>query len=330
MSNILVTGGLGFIGTFVVDRHLQRGDTVTIIDSAVGAVVDESEYSSHPNCTVQVQSVEDYFGGGATLSGIDRVVHAAAHVGPAGILRYAGQLGFAIVESTQMVVDACVDADVPLCVFSSAEVYGRSGQLAEADAIRVPVGYNARIEYAIAKTLTEAITINSLRRGLRGFVIRPFNVAGPRQSRAGGFVMPTFVQQALVNKPMTVFATGRQVRAFVSAMDLARFVCDYWDDALDSGSHIFNIGNPDNRIPVEDLAARIKELLGSSSSIIHVDAQAIHGSMYIEAESFEKIPVLEAALAIDWKPERGLDDLILDTAEYYRGRQDKRGVNAPL
>ena len=142
--------------------------------------------------------------------------------------------------------------------------------------------------------------------------------------------MPTFVQQALANKPMTVFATGRQVRAFVSAMDLARFVCDYWDDALDSGRHIFNIGNPDNRIPVEDLAARIKELLGSSSSIIHVDAQAIHGPMYIEAESFEKIPVLEAALAIDWKPERGLDDLILETAEYYRGRQDKRGANAPL
>jgi nucleoside-diphosphate-sugar epimerase len=330
VSNILITGGLGFIGTFIADRHLERGDNVTIVDSAVGAVVDESEYSSHPNCTVHVESVEDHFAGGADLSSFDRVVHAAAHVGPAGILRYSGQLGYAIVASTQMVVDACVAAGVPLCVFSSAEVYGRSGLLAESDAIQVPVDYNARIEYAIAKTLTEAITVNSLSRGLRGIVIRPFNVAGPRQSRAGGFVMPTFVQQAQAGKPMTVFATGRQVRAFVSAVDLARFVCDHWDAAFNSGRHIFNIGNPDNRIPVEDLAVRIKELLGSGSLITHVDARTIHGPMYVEAESFEKVPVLAAAPAVGWKPEVGLDDLILETAEYYRKRRDTRGANAPL
>ena len=107
--------------------------------------------------------------------------------------------------------------------------------LAEGDDIIVPTHYNARLEYAIAKTLTEAATINSRHRGLRGFVIRPFNVAGPRQSRAGGFVMPTFVQQALAGRPLTVFAGGGQERAFLSATDLARFITDHADAAFESG-----------------------------------------------------------------------------------------------
>jgi nucleoside-diphosphate-sugar epimerase len=120
------------------------------------------------------------------------------------------------------VVEACIAADAPLCTFSSAEVYGRSGLLHETDDIIVPPRYNVRLEYAIAKTLTEAITANARHRGLRGFVIRPFNVAGRGQSRAGGFVMPTFVQQALAGRPLTVFASGHQVRAFLAVTDLAR------------------------------------------------------------------------------------------------------------
>ena len=124
-------------------------------------------------------------------------------------------------------IEECVEHDVALISFSSAEVYGRSGMLAEADDIIVPTHYNARLEYAIAKTLTEAATINSRHRGLRGFVIRPFNVGGPRQSRAGGFVMPTFVQQAIAGRPLTVFAGGGQERAFLSATDLARFITDH-------------------------------------------------------------------------------------------------------
>ena len=123
--------------------------------------------------------------------------------------------------------------------------------------------YNVRLEYAIAKTLTEAVTINSRHRGLRGLVIRPFNVAGPRQSRAGGFVMPTFVQQALAGRPLTVFAGGEQQRAFLSAVDLARFVTEHLDAALESGAPIFNLGNPTNSTTVWGLAELIVQRLGS-------------------------------------------------------------------
>lgn len=324
MKRITVTGGLGFIGSHVADAYLAAGDYVTIIDSEIASVTDGGEYEAHPNCVIVRKSVEDFLEDGGSFVGMDRVVHAAAHVGPAGILRYAGRLGPQMVRTTECVIEACLEADVPLCAFSSAEVYGRSGQLSEGDDIRIPTRYNARIEYAIAKTLTEAMTVNSLSRGLRGFVIRPFNVAGARQSSAGGFVMPTFVQQALADRPLTVFATGEQVRSFTAASDLGRFLTDYWDDALQSETHVFNIGNPGNSTTVRRLAERVKTLLNSASEIVYVDGKEIHGPEYEEAESFEKVPVLEAALALGWEPKIDLDELVLQTAAYYQTSEDYR------
>jgi nucleoside-diphosphate-sugar epimerase len=324
MKKVIVTGGLGFIGSHVTDAHLAAGDHVIVVDSEVASVTEGSEYEAHPNCVIVRESVEDFIDNGGSFAGADRVVHAAAHVGPAGILKYAGRLGSDMVRTTEYVIEACLEADVPLCAFSSAEVYGRSGLLGEGDDIRVPTRYNARIEYAIAKTLTEAMTVNSLSRGLRAFVIRPFNVAGARQSSAGGFVMPTFVQQALSDQPITVFAGGGQVRSFTSASDLGRFLTGYWDAALGSGAHVFNIGNPANSTTVRDLAERVKALLGSDSEIVHVDGKEVHGPEYEEAESFEKVPVLGAARELGWEPRVGLDELVLETATHYRTREDYR------
>ena len=60
MAEVVVTGGLGFIGSHVVDAYLARGDTVRIIDSEVGAVVDGEDYDADPRCTVVRASVEGY------------------------------------------------------------------------------------------------------------------------------------------------------------------------------------------------------------------------------------------------------------------------------
>jgi nucleoside-diphosphate-sugar epimerase len=326
LRRIIVTGGLGFIGSHVVDALLDAGHEVEVIDSLVTAVTDGGEYDGHPSCVVHRESIEDYFAAGRTFAGADWVVHAASCVGPAEILGHQGRLGADIVVSTQLVVDACVEADAALVGFSSAEVYGRSGLLSERDPLAIPTAYNARLEYAIAKALCEALILNSRHRGLRGFVIRPFNVAGPRQSRAGGFVMPTFVQQALAGDPVTVFAGGRQVRAFLSARDLARFMTDHLDAALASGHPIFNLGHPGNVTAIWDLAERVVARLGSASEIVHADATMIHGRHYVEAESVQKMPVLDAALTVGWQPQTSLDELIDQTAEFYREHLDARAV----
>lgn len=329
-NEVVVTGGLGFIGSHLVDAYLAAGHRVRIIDSNIGAVIDGENYDANPNCTVIRRPVEDYLTTGGSFDGADRVIHTASHVGPASILERAGRLGHDIVGSTAPVIEACLAAGAPLALFSSAEVYGRSGLLDEKDAITVPTSYNTRIEYAIAKTLTEAMVANSRQRGLRGIVVRPFNVAGARQSRAGGFVMPTFVQQALAGRPITVFAGGDQVRAFVAASDLTRFLLDHMDAALESDEIIINVGNPDNAVTVLELAERVRTLLASDSPIVMTDGRTVHGPHYAEAESIRKVPVLRTASSLGWHPTVDLDELILMTADYYRTRADSRGANAPL
>jgi nucleoside-diphosphate-sugar epimerase len=136
--------------------------------------------------------------------------------------------------------------------------------------------------------------------------------------------MPTFVQQALAGRPLTVFAGGGQERAFLSATDLARFITEHAEAAFASGKPIFNVGNPHNTTTVWKLAERIVERLESTSPIEHADARLIHGPLYEEAESIQKLPVLDAANAVGWAPTITLDELIDETALYYRVRDDAR------
>jgi nucleoside-diphosphate-sugar epimerase len=326
---VVITGGLGFIGSTVTEYLLEKGSQVTIVDSLLSNVIEPSSLmSSYGNADVVETTIADYLANGSDLSDHDMLIHAASFVGPASILKYQGTIGQEIVTDTSRIIKACLKAEVPLIYFSSAEVYGKSGILREGSDIRVPPYYNARIEYALAKLTSEAMVINSRNQGLDGVVIRPFNVAGPRQSRAGGFVMPTFVQQALGGKPITVFGSGKQKRAFLGATDLANFLANYISKDIMTNGNIYNIGNPDNAITIEDLAKRIVSILKSQSEITYLDPQSVYGPLYYEAESFEKLPDIENAKKLGWKPLQTLDDIILETANFYRKNQDTRGADA--
>lgn len=326
-----MTGGLGFVGSFISEAFAQRGDHVTVVDSCVSSVVEAEELQA-PSGSVEFvgESVEDYLVKLGSLDGFDMVVHCASYVGPASILQYAGQLGPAIVNTTSMVIEKCIHADIPMVNFSSAEIYGKSGLLQEDGDIRVPPYFNPRIEYALGKLTAESMCMNSKDRGLRSATIRPFNVAGPRQSRFGGFVMPTFVQQALEGRPLTVFASGLQKRAFLSVTDLCRFVTDHLDDAAFRNPRVYNVGNPGNETEIYALAERVKEMTGSESDIIYADSTAIYGPQYEEAESFEKLPEIKNAASLGWAPKVTLDELIDETIQYYRSHADMRGMNARL
>jgi nucleoside-diphosphate-sugar epimerase/glycosyltransferase involved in cell wall biosynthesis len=328
---VLVTGGLGFIGSFVSESAAARGAKVTIVDSGVSSVCDPSELDAPVGSIKHVaEGVEEYLSSHPSLSDFDQVIHCASYVGPAALLEHSGRIGPAIVRATAALIEACIRADIPLVNFSSAEVYGRSGMLFEGSDVRVPPHYSTRIEYALGKLTAESMCINSKDRGLRAVVLRPFNVAGPRQSRFGGFVLPTFVQQALAGRPLTVFATGRQKRAFCAVSDLCRFIHEYLDDAAFDNPRIYNVGNPANTIEISDLAARVKEMVGTPSEIVFADARAIYGPGYEEAESFEKLPDISSAVELGWTPEVTLDELLEETIAYYRTHEDTRAAPIPL
>ncbi len=328
----LVTGGLGFIGSALVEALSADGTSVTVVDSLAQNVVPVDHFAAIGRRNVEVipRSVAQYLAGRPSLEGYDGVIHAASLVGPAGILKYSGSIGNDIVESTGAMIEACTRRRLPLVYFSSAEVYGKSGPLREDDDIRVPARYNARIEYALAKLTCEAMVANSAWRGLRGIILRPFNLAGPRQSRAGGFVLPTFVRQGVGKMPLTVFGGGEQVRAFLGLQDLVRFFRDCLQPQMLNRPAVVNLGNPDNATTINKLAHRVVAATGGKSRIVHTDGKVVHGEGYEEAESVAKIPEITRALGLGWRPTQSLQLIIEESVAFFRANGDPCDVNARI
>ena len=320
-KDVLITGGLGFIGSAIAQRFLADSSRVTIVDSLISNVASENEFATE-DVILRTCSVEDYLHQKDMSLGHDLVVHAASYVGPSRILKYSGKIAPHIISVTSALAEACINSDCPLLFISSSEVYGVDGVLHEERDIRIPPHFNARLEYALAKLASEAVLSNSHDRGLRSLTIRPFNVVGTRQSRLGGFVIPTFVQQALSNKPLTVFHSGEQVRSFVSVEDLANFVVRYLGRPMFTNNPRINVGNPNNVCTINELAEQVISLVGSESPIEHVDPKTVYGPLYTEAASQIKLCDISNAKSLGWLPNKTLDEIIVEATEYYRTHWD--------
>jgi len=323
---VIVTGGLGFIGSVTALRFNAAGNSVLVVDSVESNVVSAIDLRA-VGIEVIEDSVANYLAACGTIEA-DLVVHAASPVGAAGVLRHPFGIAEHIVGATAAVGKACLAAGARLCHISSSEVYGLDGVLSERTSPRVPVEHSARVEYALGKLTSEAVLAGLARRGLKHSCLRPFNVVGARQSRFGGFVLPTFVQQALAGLPITVFSDGGQTRAFLDVEDLVDFIVAAASSQHAFQSACFNVGNPANSCSILELAQRTRVLLCSSSQIEFVDATEIYGPDYVEGASRHKLCHVERALALGWRPHRSLDEIIRAVAEHYRVRRDMRNSDA--
>lgn len=324
----LVTGGLGFIGSTITERLLQRGLEVTVVHNELSNVIKSADLvEKFPKARYVKAGISEYLLGKGSHLQCDLVIHAASYVGSAGVLKYAGTIAKDMIEAMSRVIGFCLRNDADLFNISSSEVYGKSGVLSESTDLRVPPYFNARIEYALAKLTGEAMIHNSDKKGLRAISIRPFNVAGPRQSRVGGFVFPTFVQQALGNKPLTVFETGLQKRSFINVEDVADFLELCLHRPFGAPMSV-NLGNPDNTTAIIDLAHEVRTQLRSDSKILHVDPRSVYGSDYREAESIQKVCDISVARKLGWSPNTSLKDIIKETSDYYGVYPDTGGADA--
>jgi len=309
-NRVLITGGLGFIGSHLADAYAAEGWYVIGMDNLTAHVVTVT----HP--TFSTMLIGDVRGITAThVAAADLVVHAASPVGAAGILPLQGTIAGEIVAGTQAVADACILAGVPMVNVSTSEVYGMTGVACEADPMHVPAHYSARLEYQTGKIAAEQIVGASVARGLRAVQVRPWNVAGPREARAKGFVIPRMVAQALEAEPLTVFEGGEQERAFTGVWDVCRFITHYLPtDPEDWRGQPYNVGAIENRTTVNHLAALVLEVTGSRSPIVHTSGKRVFGSRYEEAAAGTKLPDAKIAMSMGWRPEHDIASIIARTA----------------
>lgn len=310
MRQVIVTGGLGFIGSHLVERLLEEGSRVTIIDNQTSSVVEPRFF---PGCRVVTESLRDW----RPRRPYHEIYHLASPVGPLGVLRFPGRVGYEIVADAQVVAHWALRMQARLLFTSTSELYGRGGVFREDVVKHVGSQISARLAYGVGKLLSEIDLLNlAAERPLWLTIVRPFNIAGPRQSAQGGFVLPRFIEQALAGKPITVYGRGSQVRSLTHVADVVQALIKLMRSPKARGE-IFNLGNPRNQITILELARLVKKMSRSVSPIRFVDPQRLHGKRF--AEAFDKVPDMSKMEKLfGWSPTIGVERIVSDTLEYYR------------
>jgi nucleoside-diphosphate-sugar epimerase len=320
-KKILITGGLGFIGSHCVEKWSDLGYNITIIDNMSSNALPSSD-KLFKNCNV---IIEDILNVNITkLEKFDLILHLASPVGPVGVLKHSGKMASIIIDDIYWAVNAAKYNNCPLIFISTSEIYGyRDGKtyLKENDQKVLNGEFTVRNEYAIAKLLAEIVLSNTVKidSNFKYQIIRPFNVSGEYQLPDGGFVVPRFVNQALNNEDITVYYDGLQLRAFTWVKDIVEGIYltstaseEYWNQE-------WNVGNEKNENTILYMAEKIKEISQSNSSIVHMDPISLHGPLFSEAP--EKIPNSEKIKSLlGWKATKGVDEILNEVVEYFKSK----------
>ncbi len=321
-KRILVTGGFGFIGSHLVERLLADGTSrVHVVDSLVTSPIDVDAYVTRlrtpARLTWDLCPLEEYCARGEAVAW-DEIYHLASVVGPVGVLAHAGKIAGMVVNDTYRIIELAVASGARVVDVSTSEVYGggRDGYCSERDFKVIQPKVTVRLEYAVGKLAAEIALVNTTQvTPLQACIVRPFNVAGPRQSGKGGFVLPRFITQALAGEPLTVYGDGSMIRAFTHVTDIA----DGLIAAMARGrsGEAYNLGNPANKTSILDLARRVLHRVGGPSRIEFVDPKKLFGPLFEEAN--DKYPDADKSMTeLSWSPKYDIDRVILDTADYIR------------
>tara|TARA_R110002051_G_scaffold127999_1_gene201629 strand:+ start:3139 stop:4089 length:951 start_codon:yes stop_codon:yes gene_type:complete len=314
MKKILISGGAGFLGTYSIEKYLEEGYDITVIDNFSTAVVKNND-----SILDNVKLIEDNILNvrWTDLEKYDLVLHLASPVGPAGILKHSGKMAKYILDDIYWAIEGAKHNNCPLIFISTSEVYGyrEKAVLLKEEGDKLLVGdFKVRNEYSIAKLLAEIVLSNTAKvSDLQYQIIRPFNISGARQLPDAGFVLPTFVTQSLDESDITVFNGGKQIRAFTHVTDIVNGI--YLTSQSDF-NEIWNVGEPANQCTILEMAEIVKDKTQTKSDITFVDPKTIHGPLYEEA--WDKIPDPgKIDKRLGWVAKYDVDYIINDVINYY-------------
>jgi len=307
----LVTGGAGFIGSHLCELLLEQGHAVKVIDDlSTGRYENIKELEGHDKFELIIDTILHESLMKEMIRSVDVVFHLASAVGVRLIIEQPVKTIETIVEGTNIVLTEARRYRKKVLITSSSEVYGKGSKVPfaeEDDAVLGPT-MTRRWAYAAAKGLDEFLAFaHWYESRLPVVCVRLFNTVGPRQTGQYGMVIPTFVEQALKRKEITVYGDGEQTRCFCHVSDVGRSLVNLME-CPEAIGRVINIGN-DHEVTINHLATRVKELTGSSSAIVHIPyAQAY-------AEGFEdmvrRVPdITQAKKLIGFSPQSSLDDIL--------------------
>lgn len=320
---VLITGGAGFIGSHLAECYLNRGDEVFIIDDlSTGSLGNLIHLQGNPEIAERLSVTIDTVLNTDALSELigtcNLVVHLAAAVGVQYVLDNPLSSILTNVQGTEKVLELCAKFRKKVLIASTSEVYGKHthAPLIESDDCVYGPPSKSRWSYAASKLIDEFTALAYHRsRNLPVCIVRFFNTVGPRQTGRYGMVIPRFVEQALGNRPITVYGTGRQTRTFTHVRDSCEAVMRLLDSP-DAVGEVVNVGGTEE-ISMLELAHRIRERVGCNAQPNLVPYDHVFGRDFEDMQ--RRVPSTAKLRALtDFSPCTGLDEILEDVISHYR------------
>jgi len=264
MATCLVTGGAGFLGSHLCDELLSRGHRVICVDNLETGSLANIEHIRVPEFVhMNLDIIEPYF----VEEPVDFVYHLASPASPIDYLRLPLHTMKVGSYGTHHTLGLTKKHRARFLIASTSEVYGDPQIHPQPETYWGhvnPIG--PRGVYDEAKRYAEALTMAYHRQqGVDTAIMRIFNTYGARMRPRDGRAIPTFLRQALQDRPITVFGTGSQTRSFTYVTDLIEGMIRL---AESGHHHPVNIGNP-NEFTLLELAETVIDVTGSKSEIVY-------------------------------------------------------------
>jgi UDP-glucose 4-epimerase len=311
LKKAVITGAAGFIGSHLCELLLEKNWQVVGIDNLstgslenVSALQKTPEFSFYKACASNKELMLD------VLKDADLCFHLAAVVGVKKVIE--DPVGTIEInhEITKNILETANESKVRVFITSSSEVYGsnKNEMFHEEDICMIGPTKQMRWSYSASKLMDEFHAFSYFyKHNLPVTIVRLFNTIGPRQIGSYGMVVPSFIDQALTGKPLTVYGTGRQKRSFTYVKDVIKSLY-LLSQTNDSIGKVFNIGNSEET-SILALATLIKEITDSSSDIEFLNYKDAYGENFIDVE--RRKPDTNALFScINYKPETPLNSVL--------------------
>jgi dTDP-glucose 4,6-dehydratase len=303
MSTCVVTGGAGFLGSHLCERLLNDGHKVLCYDNLDTGSLQNVEEIRDPNFRFVYQDLLDY----VDVEGdVDFVYHLASPASPIDYLRLPLHTLKIGAQGTWRMLGVAKFKRARFLLASTSEVYG------DPEIHPQPESYWGNVNpigprgvYDEAKRYAEALTMAYHRQqGLDTSIVRIFNTYGPRMRPHDGRAIPTFLRQALQDRPLTVFGDGSQTRSFCYVDDLV----DGLVRLAESDVHLpVNIGNP--------VECSLLELAKTVIEVTDARSEIIYEALPVDDPQVRQPDISRARDLLGWEPKVSLPDGLRKTID---------------
>jgi nucleoside-diphosphate-sugar epimerase len=316
---ILITGGLGFIGSALARRLLAMGERVRIFDD-----LSRGALRRRPECAeIAVGDIRDIGHLLPAMADVTAVFHLAAINGTANFYKRPGSVLNVGVIGTLNAIKCCLRTGAGLLLASSSEVYQTPDRIPtdETAPLSIPDPYNPRYSYGASKIIGEMLTIHASLELTRAVIVRPHNIYGPDMGE--DHVIPQMARKIARGEPIEFqleappptgwsglrqFWGGEETRAFCHIDDAVEGIIVAWKRGRDR--NIYNIGT-EEEVSIYDLSNRIALIAGVNPIRHHGEREDSKGG------TLRRCPDMTKLRALGYESCITLDDGLRETVEWY-------------